>query len=110
MTLRREDFGEEIATSKYVFQLADGSKRPVRLRVGKPYMISASEWACPVELKGFEKRYPDIRGSDSMQALSLALSLLWRRLEDFLKNGGKVLEAGGGPEYKLEDLRAILGR
>ena len=109
MSLRREEFGEEIATSEYVFQFSDGSRRPVRLRVGKPYMISTSEWACPVELKGFEARYPDIRGNDSMQALSLALSLVWRRLEDFLQKGGRVLDGEGGSAYTLDDLRTVLG-
>ena len=110
MSLRREEFGEEIAASEYVFQFSDGAKQPVRLRVGKPYMISASEWACPVELKVFEARYPDIRGNDSMQALSLALSLVWRRLEDFLQKGGKVLDGNAGSACTLEDLRTVLGR
>ena len=110
MGLRREEFGEEIATSEYVFRFPDGSKRAVRLRVGKPYQISKSEWACPVELNGFEPRYPDIRGNDSMQALNLALSLVWQRLEDFLDKGGKLFDREGGHHYTLKDLRKVLGR
>jgi hypothetical protein len=110
MGLRREEFGEEIASSQFVFQLSDGSKRPVHLRVGKPYMISTIEWACPVELNGFESRYPDIRGGGSIQTLSLALELVWRRLQDFLEKDGKVLDAEDGSVYTLEDLRTLLGR
>jgi len=110
MGLRREEFGEEVASFQFVFQLLDGSRRPVQLRVGKPYMISTIEWACPVELNGLEPRYPDIRGGGSMQALSLALELIWRRLQDFLEKGGKVLDAENGSVYRLEDLRTLLSR
>jgi hypothetical protein len=109
MSLRREEFGEEVAASDYVFQFGDGSERTVKIRVGRPYEAGTDEWACPVELVGFERRYPDIRGSDSMQALSLALSLAWQRVQDFVNKGGKVLDTERHP-YSLDELRKILGR
>ena len=74
MNLRRDDFGEEVCASEYVFRFRDGSEKPVRIRVGHPYQDTTSVWACPIEMAGFERRYPDIRGEDSVQALSLAIS------------------------------------
>jgi uncharacterized protein DUF6968 len=109
MSLRREDFGEEVAAAEYVFQFADGSERAVKIRVGRPYEDGVDVWACPVELLGFERRYPDIRGSDSMQALSLALSFVWLQVQDFVEKGGKVLDRERH-SYSLDELRRILGR
>ena len=99
MSLRREEFGEEIGVDEYIFQPPSGAERRVRLRVGKPYLVKPGEWACPVELSGFEARYPDIRGSDSMQALCLAIALVRARLGDFLAKGGKVLHPQDRSEF-----------
>jgi hypothetical protein len=107
--MRREGFGEEVATSDYVFRFADGSERAVKFRVGQPYQDGADGWACPVELAGFERRYADIRGADSMQALNLAIAFALLRVEDFIEKGGKVLD-GDGQLYSVADLRKILGR
>ena len=82
--VRRTHFGDEVCTSSFVFRLPDGSPLDVTLRVGKPYQSTVGEWACPIELKGFEDRYADIRGADSLQALCLAISFVRRRLEDFV--------------------------
>ena len=109
MNLRREEFGEEIGAGEYLLRAADGSERPVRVRVGRPYLDGAGVWACPAELSGFEQRYPDMRGEDSLQALVLALSLLWRRLQDFVEKGGTVLDREGHA-YTLDELRRTLGR
>ena len=75
MSLRREEFGDEVGGSDYIFQFPDGSRRSVRLRIGKPYFVAEGEWACPLELQGFERRHPDMRGVDSLQALALAITL-----------------------------------
>src|SRR5258708_26963486 len=107
--MQREDFGEEIASSGYVVRFPDGCERRVRVRVGRPYVDGKAAWACPVELAGFERRYPDIVGEDSLQALSLALTLAWRRLQDFVDKGGVVLDRERNT-YTLEELGRSLGR
>ncbi len=109
MNLRRDDFGEEVCASEYVFRFRDGSEKPVRIRVGHPYQDTTSVWACPIEMAGFERRYPDIRGEDSMQALSLAISLAWLRVQDFVEKGGTVLDREGNA-YTLDELRKVWGR
>jgi len=107
--MRREDFGEEIASSQYVFRSSDGSERLVHLRIGRPYVDGGNAWACPVELAGFERRYADVVGEDSLQALSLALGFTWLRVQDFVEKGGTVLDREGHA-YLLDELRRILGR
>jgi hypothetical protein len=43
-----------------------------------------------------------------MQALALALSLVWQRMRVFVQTGGTVLDRQGNV-YTLDDLRRILG-
>ena len=110
MSLRREDFGEEVALTEFDLQFPAGTKRRVTVRVGKPYRISAHEWACPVELRGHEPRYADLRGVDSVQALCMAISLVRSRLEDFIDKGGKILHVEDGSEWDAAALAATFGR
>ena len=108
MSVRREEFGEETAATELVFRSPHERDRVVRARVGRPYQ-DAMSWACPVELAGYEARYADIRGEDSMQALVLALAFMWRMIETFVDLGGTVLHPDGHP-YTLDELRAVMGR
>ena len=105
MALQRRTFGAEVAFWEFRLQPRGGRKKQVRARVGKPYRISTREWACPVEIRGFESRYADIRGVDSLQALCLATSLIRLRLEDVLSKGGTLLDVDDDSEW---DRRAVL--
>jgi hypothetical protein len=107
--LRRRAFGTEVAASDFIFQTAGGRKRHVRVRVGTPYKESSLSWRCPAEIRGFERRYPEISGVDSMQALCLAIAIVRARIEDFVDKGGKVLDAGDGSECSRRALRATFG-
>ena len=108
--MRRTEFGETVGSAEFTFRFPDGSTKAVQLRVGRPYKVAGSEsWACPCELAGFEGRHPDIHGNDSMQALCLAVSLLRRRLEDFIEKGGKVLDPSDEGECSPEGIWAAFG-
>jgi hypothetical protein len=106
---KRRAFGPQTASCDLVFQSTDGAKRPVRVRVGKPYRESPLIWRCPAEIRGFEGRYADLAGVDSMQALCLALALVRFRIEDFIDRGGKVLHTEDGSEWNRQALMAIFG-
>lgn len=107
--MRRKVFGPEVASCEFVFQSKAGAKRRVRARVGKPYRVSSREWACPVEIRGFERRYVDARGGASMQALCLATWLIRSRLEDFIAKGGRVLDVEDGSDWDARGVMAIFG-
>jgi hypothetical protein len=109
MNLRRENFGEDVVLTEFDLQPSDGPTRRVAVRVGKPYEVSAHEWACPVELCGHDSRYPDIRGGNALQALCLAISLVRSRLEAFIEKGGKVLNVEDGSECGLRELATTFG-
>jgi hypothetical protein len=66
-------------------------------------------WACPVEIRGFEPRYPDMLGVDSVQALSHALAVAHSRIEDFIDKGGRVLDVGDRSEWSRRTLMAAFG-
>lgn len=109
MKLRRKLFGSEVASCEYVFQAKAGRRRRVLARIGKPYRESSRGWACPVEIRGFEPRYPDARGVDSMQALCLATWLIRSRFEDFIAKGGRVFDAQDGSEWGARGVMATFG-
>jgi hypothetical protein len=106
----QREFGEEVGALDVVFQLANGSRSQVRLRIGRPCLVRDGEWACPVELRGFERRLPDAVGADSLQSLCLARSLLRDRLSTFMRSGGTVIDPVDGTVWDESRLKIILGR
>ncbi len=102
-------FGEEMAASEFVLVPRQGAKKRARLRVGKPYQAPTGEWACPVEFRGAEPRYPDIVGENSLQALCLAISFLQSRVDDVVAKGGKLLYLEDDAEWDKRTRAATFG-
>jgi hypothetical protein len=67
-----------------------GREFALTIAVGRPYEISADEWACPVRVDGLHERLRDQHGADAWQALKLALQLMARLLGYFIQDGGKL--------------------
>ena len=82
------------AERKVVCVKPSGERLNVLLSVGPPYQSSPGEWACPVAATGLQARFPDIRGVDSFQSLTLAQSLLKSVLLDFEAAGCKFTMVG----------------
>lgn len=68
----------------------DGRGFEIRLGIGKPYQISADEWACSVQGRGLYDHLSDMHGVDSWQALQLACQLAARLLGGFVEDGGRL--------------------
>jgi hypothetical protein len=83
--------GDWIANCCLLLVNSDHTERALTVRIGRPYELGDHEWACPVETDGLHGRHPDIHGTDSLQSLCLAASLVRRLLQDFVARGGKVL-------------------
>lgn len=75
--------------------LSSGEKKRVSVKIGTPYAEDGAV-ACPVSLSLYDP-LPDIRGEDSVQALSLALSLVRQLLGYVNEDGGQVLHLDGDP-------------
>jgi len=68
------------------------------VQIGIPQQAATGEWACSVVMLGLEKRLPDVRGEDSLQAVCLALTLVRRLLTHFVEDGGRILIPGTNDE------------
>lgn len=88
---------EAIAERELAFEPLNGepSSERVRFRVGRP-SEQGSEWYCPFEIHAFGERSTDAAyGSDSVQALLLALGKLRIRLGVLALEHRGRLEFGG---------------
>ncbi|WP_426304250.1 DUF6968 family protein [Acidovorax facilis] len=82
----------------------DGSSRMVYLCIGAPYQISQDEWACAVCLSGLHANLPDIRATDSWQALQLAAQFIRKLLGYFVEEGGRLYWPSPEEEISLQEL------
>lgn len=83
---------EAIAERRLVFVEASGEPLLVFIRIGKPSMTSAGDWACPVSLYPLEAKLADIHGVDSFQALMLAQRFLASLMTGRVEKGGSFLD------------------
>lgn len=75
----------------------------ITVEVGTPYQCSndPEEWACPVAVTPLYSRLHDAHGSNSLQALCLAIALAQDLLRGFKEKGGS-LTFDTGEEFPLE--------
>ena len=77
-----------------------GVRVPGRLAIGTPRLTPDGDNAiCPVSLEGLQPGVTEIHGVDTLQALTLALIYLGKRLRDSVSQGWRVLLPNeGDPE------------
>jgi hypothetical protein len=76
----------------------------IRVCIGRPYEISADEWACPVALEGLYSRLGDQHGVDAFQSLMLVQALARTLLLGFVEDGGTLRDSHGGSTVSVENL------
>jgi hypothetical protein len=84
---------DAIAERELVWVKPNGERVAVTLRIGRPYRVNGSDWACPVSAEGFHDQLADIHGIDSFQALVLAQGLLANLMARAIEDGGRFLHA-----------------
>ena len=67
---------DSIAETKIVMKSSSGDSKSVHVEIGRPYVVSAEEAACPIAMTGLYPRVQDIHGTDTLQALALALEFV----------------------------------
>ncbi|EEF60680.1 DUF6968 family protein [Pedosphaera parvula] len=80
-----------------------GEKFQIIIEIGKPYTEENQNWRCPVTVQPLSKRTYHINGSDSFQALTLAISFAHEELADFVKSGGKLFFRDSDEEFNLNE-------
>lgn len=75
------------------------------VRIGQPYPeLNGERWACPVSIEDLECPLPDIRGVDSLQALTLAIAAAKSLLQQHSQKGVEFY----WPDGQLADVQKIL--
>jgi hypothetical protein len=92
---------ELIAEEKLIAVRRSGERVEVRAGIGRPYAVSADEWACPVSLAGLHDRLHDVHGTSSLQAMCLAASLLRQLLTYFVEDGGLLHHHDGRSPFDI---------
>jgi hypothetical protein len=83
-----------------------GNEFPIDVQIGRPYEVSADEWACPVQLVGLHSKLADQHGVDSFQALMLAQNLARTLLTAFVEDGGLLRDSPGGELVNIQSMFA----
>ena len=85
----------------------DGSRRHVHIEIGQPFPDRGA-WACPVFLRGINRKPKNVCGADSLQALCLALHFVRTQLERLLRRGTRILmDAEDFPLNAYFDVKAL---
>jgi hypothetical protein len=86
---------DPIAAMRLVGLDASGARRDIVMEVGRPYALERDA-ACPVALWGLDGNYGDAPGTDTLQALCLAVSLALSQLRAYRERGGRLFYASDG--------------
>jgi len=97
-----------IATHDFTWHKKDGTEVPIHVMIGAPYRQEI-DWACPCAIFGLEGRYPDIVGISGLQALSLALRLLRKRITEMVEEGEVFDLNADGCKLGLESIATLFG-
>jgi hypothetical protein len=90
-----------------VFQRADG--REVRVEVGRPREVRKGEWECEFRVLGVgHSKVYSLPGSDSLEALQLALGMMAVQVESYQQEHGLTLMGGSYLALMKPDFAAMM--
>jgi hypothetical protein len=108
--MKRTPIKDPIASVSFIWIDPTGTERAVTGLVGKPYSVGDDQWCCTYLLEGALEQEQDIPGTDSIQALSLALYGLYHDLIRMLGDGGRLLNPKTREPFDLVTLKATFSR
>jgi len=79
-----------VAYRELIAEPPAGSRVTIALRIDTPHQQADSVWVCSASVEGLPHRPFDAHGTDSLQALLLAIRNVRECLERFVKGGGKL--------------------
>jgi hypothetical protein len=91
---------KSIALRELIAETFAGARLKVVVRIDPPQLQPDFSWRCLASVEGLPDRPLDAHGTDSLQALLLAIKNVRGSLERFVKNGGRLYWPGdeqGGP-------------
>ena len=101
---------EEMIAEREIYSITpEGEEKIIYVALGRPYEVGKDSWACPVVVRGIYVVRRDIVGSDSWQALNLAIRLIEQCLNYYVFNGGKLYWSKGGDAIEVSDIIPRIG-
>ena len=98
-----------IVSERFVLTRAGGVPQALVAQLGAPYVVDEIESRCPAKIQGLDPQYPDIAGANRLQALALALKLLYARLEHAIERGDELTLEGEDDSLDVGRLRVLFG-
>lgn len=77
-----------VATLALRYTDPKGDACRILIAIATPHQRGAHDWVCPVAIDGLHSRLPEVQGTNSLQALCFAISLVHSLLEERLSKGG----------------------
>lgn len=87
---------DTIAETKITIKSPAGDSKTIHVEIGRPYSISEDEAACPIAMTGLYPNISDLHGTDTLQALALALEFVRLTIHSWEKKGFEFEFPSGG--------------
>lgn len=91
-----------VAEKSMVAEAEDGTRKPIKVTIGRPYRVAEKTWSCPLRLEGVG-RVSDGLGADSWSALTVAIGVVRQQL-DRIAQESRLVCSSDGSEIDLDDL------
>lgn len=91
-----------IARTRFEYVVPGHPAQEIEIEICRPYQTATGEWACPADIRGLHPELAAMRGEDAFQALTLALDLVRRLLEDAISQGATLRSPGTSDDVPLE--------
>src|SRR5262249_5155358 len=83
-----------VALRELIAETSAGTRRKVVVRIDTPQLQPDTSWRCRASVEGLPDRPLDADGTDSLQALLLAIKNVRGSLDRFVEHGGKLYWPG----------------
>ena len=87
---------DTIAETTATMKSPKGDDTSIHIEIGRPYSISADEAACPISMAELYPKIHDIHGTDTLQALALALEFVRITIRKWEEKGFRFEFPQGG--------------
>ena len=92
-----------VAERALVAESAEGDRKPITLRIGRPFRVAEKTWTCPLRLEGLGS-VSDGLGTDSWSALTVAIGVARQQLSLCVEKGARLVCGQDGSDIDLDDL------
>ena len=91
-----------IVRTRFEYVVPGQPAQDIHIEIYRPYQAATGVWACPADIRGLYPELAAMRGEDAFQALTLALDLVRRLLEDAVSQGATLRYPGTSDNVPLE--------